>query len=251
MSGHSKWSTIKRAKGAADAKRGQLFTRLTKELMLAVRHGGPNPEANYHLRLAIQKCKDSNMPSDNIDRAIKKASGELGGSDLAEATFEGYGPGGAAILIQVLSDNRNRTLQEIRSVFNRAGANMAEAGAVSWLFEQKGVINLNTKDLDAEEVALWAIDAGAEDFKIENAYLEIHTEPENLEEVRSTLEAKEVPVLEAEVAMTPKTTIELNEEEATKVLRLLDKLDELDDVQHVYSNVDFSEELLEKLKAQV
>ncbi len=249
MSGHSKWSTIKRQKGVADAKRGQLFTKLAKEIILAVREGGPSPDQNYHLRLVIQRCRDSNMPSENIERAIKRGSGEGVGAALKEASFEGYGPGGTAILIEVLSDNRNRALQEIRSVFNRGGATMADAGSVSWLFESKGVITVETDQLDAEEVALLAIDAAADDVKIEKGYLEIYTELDKLEAVRQALEEKDVPVATAEPSMIPKTTLELDEDRAIRVLKLLDKVEELDDVRRVYSNVDFSEDVLEKLKA--
>ena len=250
MSGHSKWSTIKRQKGVADARRGQLFTKLTKEIMAAVREGGGNPDQNFRLRLVIQKCRDNNMPSENIDRAIKKAAGEGGSAALTEASFEGYGPGGVAILIQVLTDNRNRTLQEIRNIFNRGGGNMAEAGAVSWLFEPKGVIIVETSQIDAEEVALWAIDAGADDVKIENGFVEIHTELDKLEAERRGLEDKSVPIASAEIAMIPKTTLELGEDEAMHALKLLDRLEELDEVQRVFSNVDFSDEVLERLKAK-
>ena len=250
MSGHSKWSTIKRQKGVADARRGQVFTKLAKEIMAAVREGGSNPDQNFRLRLVIQKCRDNNMPSENIDRAVKKAAGEGGGTALTEAAFEGYGPGGAAILIQVLTDNRNRTLQEIRSIFNRGGGNMAAAGAVSWLFEPKGVIIVETSQIDAEEVALWAIDAGADDVKIENGFVEIHTELDKLEAERRGLEDKSVPIASAEIAMIPKTTLELGEDEAMHALKLLDRLEELDEVQRVFSNVDFSDEVLERLKAK-
>ena len=250
MSGHSKWSTIKRQKGVADARRGQVFTKLTREIVAAVREGGSNPDQNFRLRLVIQRCRDNNMPSENIDRAVKKAAGEGGGTALTEATFEGYGPGGAAILIQVLTDNRNRTLQEIRSILNRGGGNMAAAGAVSWLFESKGVIIVETDEIDAEEVALWAIDAGADDVKIENSLVEIHTELDKLEAARRSLEDKSVPIVSAEIAMIPKTTLELGEDEAISALKLLDRLEELDEVQRVFSNVDFSDEVLERLKAK-
>lgn len=250
MSGHSKWSTIKRQKGVADARRGQVFTKLTREIVAAVREGGSNPDQNFRLRLVIQKCRDNNMPSENIDRAVKKGAGEGGGTALTEATFEGYGPGGAAILIQVLTDNRNRTLQEIRSILNRGGGNMAAAGAVSWLFESKGVIIVETDEIDAEEVALWAIDAGADDVKIENSLVEIHTELDKLEAARRSLEDKSVPIVSAEIAMIPKTTLELGEDEAIRALKLLDRLEELDEVQRVFSNVDFSDEVLERLKAK-
>ena len=250
MSGHSKWSTIKRQKGVADARRGQVFTKLTKEIMAAVREGGSNPGQNFRLRLIVQNCRDNNMPSENIDRAIKKAAGEGGSAALTEASFEGYGPGGVAILIQVLTDNRNRTLQEIRNIFNRGGGNMAEAGAVSWLFESKGVIIVETNQIDAEEVALWAIDAGADDVKIEKGFLEIYTELDKLETARQALEGNNVSIVSAELSMVPKTTVELGEDEAVRALKLLDRLEEIDEVQRVFSNVDFSDEVMEGLKAR-
>jgi YebC/PmpR family DNA-binding regulatory protein len=251
MSGHSKWSTIKRQKGVADAKRGQLFTKLTREIMLAVREGGSNPEQNFRLRLIVQKARDSNMPMENIERAIKRASGEGESSTLVETSFEGYGPGGVAVLIKALTDNRNRTIQEVRNVFSRTGGSLGETGCVSWLFQPKGVITVDTDNVDAEEVALMAIDAGAEDVKLEKSFLEIYTDLDKLEAVRQALEQKEIAITQAEVSMIPSTTINLEEKQALQVLRLLDKLEEMDDVQQVFSNADFSEEVLESLGAQV
>jgi len=250
MSGHSKWSQIKRQKGVTDAKRGQLFTKLAREIMVAVREGGSNPEHNFRLRLILQKCRDNNMPLENIERAIKRAAGEGASIALAEVSFEGYGPGGVAILLQVLTDNRNRALQAIRNIFARGGGSLGEAGCVSWLFELKGVITVETNQINADEVALWAIDAGAEDVKIEKGYLEVHTELDKLEAVRQALEQKNSPIISAEVSMIPKTTLELEEKEAIRALKLLDKLEELEEVQRVFSNVDFSEEVLERLRAQ-
>jgi YebC/PmpR family DNA-binding regulatory protein len=250
MSGHSKWAQIKRQKGVTDARRGQLFTKLAREIMVAVREGGSDPEHNFRLRLIVQKCRDSNMPWENIERAIRRAAGEGAGTNLAEASFEGYGPGGVAILLQVLTDNRNRTLQEIRNIFARGGGSLGEAGCVSWLFEPKGVITVETAQIDTEEVALWAIDAGAEDVKIEKGYLEVHTGLDKLETVRQALEQKNWPIVSTEVSMIPKTTLKLEEHEAWRALKLLDRLEELEEVQRVFSNVDFSEEVLERLRAQ-
>lgn len=250
MSGHSKWAQIKRQKGVADARRGQLFTKLTREIMVAVREGGSDPARNPRLRLAIQRARDNNMPIDNIDRAIKRASGEGLSSQLVEATLEGYGPGGVAVLLQVLTDNRNRVLQEVRSVFSRGGGSLGAAGCVSWLFEPRGVVTLEPVKGDAEEVALYAIDAGAEDVKIEKGYIEVHTKPEDLETVRRALEEKGVTIISAEVSQLPRTTVQLDEKTALQALKLLDRLEELDDVQRVFSNVDFSDEVLEKLRAQ-
>ncbi len=246
MSGHSKWSQIKRQKGVADARRGQLFTKLAREIIIAVREGGSNPEANFRLRLAIQRARDNNMPLDNIERAIKRGSGELGGASLAEMTLEGYGPGGAAILVQALSDNRNRTLQDVRNIFSRSGCSLGESGCVAWIFEFRGLITVKTGDSDAEELALQAIDAGAEDVRVEGDYVEIYTRSDELETVKKALEQKELPIASTELAMVPKTTVELEEKAALQTLRLLDKLEELDEVQNVSSNADFSDSILEK-----
>lgn len=251
MSGHSKWSKIKRQKGATDVKKGQMFTKLGRELMVAVREGGSDPERNFRLRLAIQKCRDNNMPMDNVYTAIKRASGEGGSTQLAETTFEGYGPGGTAILVQALTDNRNRTLQEVRGAFSRGGGNLAEAGGVSWLFESKGVITLETSADNAEGIALLAIDAGAEDVKIEKDFTEVYTRPTMLEAVRKALEGKGPKIASAELSMIPKTMVTLDEEGALRALRLLDRLEELDDVQRVFSNVDFSDAVMEKIRAKV
>jgi len=251
MSGHSKWASIKHQKAVSDARRGQLFTKLTREIIVAVRQGGSNPEANFLLRLAIQRARDNNMPMDNIERAIKRGSGTMEGASLVELTLEGYGPGGAAILVQALSDNRNRTLQDVRNIFLRNGGSLGESGCVAWLFDLKGLISVKTDGLDAEELALQAIDAGAEDVKVENNYVEIYTKPEELEKVRTALEQKNLPVASAELSMIPKTTVELEEKTALQTLRLLDKLEELDEVQHVSSNADFPDSVLEKYQLRV
>ncbi len=251
MSGHSKWSSIKHQKGVADARRGQLFTKLTREIIVAVRQGGNNPEANYRLRLAIQKARGNNMPLDNIEKAIKRGSGTIEGASLVEMVLEGYGPSGVAILVQALSDNRNRTLQDVRNIFSRSGGSLGESGCVAWLFDSKGLITVETNDLDAEELALQAIDAGAEDVKVENTYVEIYTKPDELEMVRTALDQKNLPIASAELSMIPKTMVELEEKAALQTLKLLDKLEGLDDVQHVFSNIDFSDSTLEKYKAQV
>lgn len=250
MSGHSKWSSIKHQKGVADARRGKLFTKLTREIILAVREGGNSPETNYHLRLAIQKAKDNNMPSDNIDRAIKRGEGTLEGAVLSEFVLEGYGPGGAAILVEALSDNRNRTVQEVRSIFARSGGNLGESGSVTWLFDQKGLITVETDNKDIDELSLQAIDAGAEDVIPQSNYVEIYTKPEELEVVRKALEQNNITICSAELAKIPKTTVQLDEHAATQVLKLLDKLEELDDTRSVCSNVDFQDEVLEKYRSQ-
>ena len=246
MSGHSKWASIKHQKAVTDARRGQLFTKLTREIIVAVRQGGSSPETNFRLRLAIQKARDNNMPLDNIERAIKRGSGTLEGTTLVEMTLEGYGPKGTAILVQALSDNRNRTLQDVRNIFSRHGGNLGESGCVAWLFDSKGLIMVKTNNLDVEELALRAIDAGAEDVKVENAYVEVYTKPGELETVRAALEQNNLPIASAELSMVPKTMVELEEKPALQTLKLLDKLEELDEVQHVSSNADFSDSILEK-----
>ncbi|GAI11792.1 unnamed protein product, partial [marine sediment metagenome] len=216
MSGHSKWSQIKRQKGVADARRGQLFTKLAREIIVAVREGGPSPEANFRLRLVVQKARDNNMPLDNIERAIKRGSGHAEDAALAEMVLEGYGPNGVAILVQALSDNRNRTLQDVRNIFTRHSGNLGESGCVAWLFDSRGVITVETNARDAEELALQAIDTGAEDVKIENKYIEVYTRPAELEKVREALEQKKIAINSAEVCMVPKTIVELEEKAAVE-----------------------------------
>ena len=249
MSGHSKWSSIKHQKGVADARRGQLFTKLTREIIVAVREGGASPDTNFRLRLAVQKARDNSMPSDNIERAIKRGSGELGGAALAEMTLEGYGPAGAAILVQALSDNRNRTLQDVRNIFTRGGGSLGESGCVAWIFDLKGLITVNTGGLDAEELSLAAIDAGAEDVVVGGDCVEIYTRPDELEMVRKALEEQSVPIASAEQSLIPKTTLDLGEKEALQTLRMLDKLEGLDEVQQVCSNIDFADDVVEKYQS--
>jgi len=250
MSGHSKWHSIKHQKGVADARRGQLFTKLTREIIVAVREGGANPEANFRLRLAMQKAKDSNMPTDNIERSIKKGSGELGGASLSEVVLEGYGPNGTAILVEALTDNRNRTIQEVRSIFTKHGGSLGENGCVAWIFDARGVITVSTDGLDADDLALNAIDAGADDVKVESDYVEIYTRPEDLEAVRSALEAKKIPITTAEISQVAKTLVPLDEKAALQALKLLDRLEELDEVQRVSSNADFPDAVLEEYQPQ-
>ncbi len=246
MSGHSKWAQIKRQKGAADAKRGQLFTKLAREIGVAVRQGGADPQANFKLRLIVQKARDSNMPLENIDRAIKRASGGTDGVALSEVTYEGYGPNGSAIIVQALTDNKNRTLAEVRNILSRGGGNLGENGSVTWLFDSRGVINIDSAKENAEEVALFAIDAGAEDVKIEGTTLEVITRPQDLEAVRKALEQRKVPISSSELSMVPKTMVKLDEKSALQALKLLDKLEELDEVQRVYTNADFPDEVVSK-----
>ena len=249
MSGHSKWATIKHQKGAADAKRGQLFTKLSREIILSAKDGGPDPAMNARLRLAVQKAKDARMPSDNIERAIKKGSGQLEGETLYELTLEGYGPGGVAVLVQAVSDNRNRAIQEVRHLFTKSGGAMGEAGCVAWIFDSKGVVTINAENQDADELTLELIDAGAEDVSGDAEYLEIITAPEQLEQVRQAVDNKGLSIESAGLEMKPKTLVELDDDTGMQVLKLVTGLEDLDDVQNVYSNADFSDAVLEKFQA--
>jgi YebC/PmpR family DNA-binding regulatory protein len=243
MSGHSKWAKIKRAKGANDQAKGAIFTRLAREIQVAAREGGPNPEANSRLRLAIQKARAENMPQDNIKRSIDKATG-AGAEQLEEVTYEGYGPGGAAILIQAMTDNRNRTVGEIRAALARGGGSMGESGSVGWIFEPRGVVVVPAADRDPDEIALGAIDAGAEDVKSEDGMVEIYTQPGALEAVRDALEGQGLQIEHAETTMLPKTTVELDDEKAEQVMKLVERLENLDDVQQVYTNAELSAAVL-------
>ena len=245
MAGHSKWAQIKRKKGVTDAKRGQLFTKLGRELAVAARQGGGNPDENPALRLAIERARQSNMPKDNIQRAIDRATNAADAAQLEEIRYEAYGPGGAALLIDSLTDNRNRTVSEVRSALTRAGANMAESGAVAWIFEQKGVIGVDLDGgVDADEVALAAIDGGAEDIAVETDLVEVITAPADLEQARSSVEQAGVAVANAEVIMRPTNTVEVDESQARSLLRLIEALEELDDVQRVFTNADLPDAVL-------
>ena len=245
MSGHSKWKSIKHKKGVTDARRGQLFTKLTREITVSAREGGGDPSGNFRLRLAVQRARDSNMPMDNIERAIKKGTGDGDGAETYhELAYEGYSPGGAAIFVQAVTDNRNRTAAEVRRVFTRGGGNMSEAGSVAWIFEQKGVISADAPPGEAETLALVAIDAGAEDVKAEADTFEVYTTLETLERVRQALEENGATISLSELQMVAKTTTRLNAGLAKQTLRLLDNLEELDDVQRVFTNADFPEEVL-------
>ena len=248
MSGHSKWSTIKHKKGAADAKRGQLFTKLAREIMVAARNGDSNPEMNFRLRLAVDNAKSLNMPKDNIDRAIARGSGA--GDDsiiLEEISYEAYGPGGAGIIVQALTDNKNRTAAEVRAQITRAGGNLAGAGAVSWNFENKGVITVEVNEGDPDDIALEIVDVGAEDVEVDGQVVQVTAPYEEFAQVKSGVEALSgITVESGEVALVPTTLTPLDDKGAMQTLRLLDALEELDDVARVYSNGNFSDEVLEK-----
>ena len=244
MSGHSKWSTIKRQKGVTDAKRGALFTKVAREISVAARQGGGDPDANYRLRLAIEKARSVNMPSDNIKRTIDKATGGGEADQFEEIVYEGYGPGGVAVLVEAATDNRNRTAAEVRSIFTKTGGQLAGSGAVAWQFEPRGLIAVARGSLDPDEIALAAIDAGADDVDTEDPEtIEIYTTPGDLERVRLALDGAGVPVESAENTMVAKQTVELDSARARQALRLVELLEDLDDVQRVTANFDIPEDV--------
>lgn len=246
MSGHSKWASIKHKKAAIDAKRGQLFTKVIKELTAAARAGGGNINTNIHLRTAVAKAKESNMPSDNIDKAIKRGTGELPGVTYEETSYEGYGPAGIAIMIDVVTDNKNRTTAELRNLMSKKGANMASAGSVSFLFQKKGYIVVEKTAVDEDKLMNIVLDAGAEDLKSDDKIYEITTQPQDLEAVKSAISEKKIPIQSAETTMIPTTTIKITDKAtANAILGLMDGLEEHEDVQHVYANFDIPDELLE------
>ncbi|HEY7111788.1 MAG TPA: YebC/PmpR family DNA-binding transcriptional regulator [Thermoanaerobaculia bacterium] len=241
MSGHSKWATIKHKKGAADAKRGRLFTKLIKEITMAARLGGGDPGGNPRLRKAVDDAKAVNMPADNIKRAIQRGTGELPGVTYEEVTFEGYGPGGTAVLIDAMTDNKNRTLPEIRTIFSKNGGNLGEAGSVRFLFQKKGYITIEKDRATEDQVMEAAIEAGADDARIAGDFHEILCAPEVLGEVKTKLEAKGLPLSTAEVEMLPTTEVALDQRKADQMMRLMEALEEHEDVQHVWANFDFEE----------
>jgi YebC/PmpR family DNA-binding regulatory protein len=244
MGGHSHWSQIKRQKGGNDAKRGQVFTKLSREVTVAAREGGGDPAMNPRLRLAIDKARYENMPADTIKRAIERGTGGGDAAALQEVTFEGYGPGGLAILVQTLTDNRNRTVSALRTTLTRGGGNLGESGSVAWQFDNKGLIALQADGADPDEIALQAIDAGAEDVKVESQFIEVYTAPTELDLVRRALDAAGLKITSAELFMLPKQSTPLDEKAAMQALKLLDQIEDLDDVQKVYSNGDFPESVL-------
>lgn len=250
MSGHSKWHQIRRQKGVNDAKRGALFTRLGREIVVAVREGGGgDPDANFRLRMAVQRARDANMPMDNIERTIKRAVGGGEGSQLDELVYEGYAPGGAAIMVQAVTDNRNRTAAEIRTTFSKNGGNLGESGCVDWIFENKGVIEVAVDGHELDDLTLEVIDAGAEDvgeFGDGDEALVVFTDPSQVQTVREALEAKKLSVTRAETQLVPKTTIDLDEKASMQALRLIDRLEELDDVMNVYTNAQIADEYAER-----
>lgn len=252
MAGHSKWANIKHKKARADAQRGRIFTKLAKEIIIAAKQGGPDPDANFKLRMAIQKARSENMPTDSIDRAIKKATGEDADTNYEEIVYEGYGPAGVAILLEISTDNRNRTAAEIRHIFSRRGGNLGESGCVAWMFDQKGRIevDLQKAGLDEDTLMLKAVEAGAEDMEVDDGVATITCSPSELESVQNSLSSEGVVIESAEVARIPKTTVEVDSSNAAKVLQLIEDLEDSEDVSAVYANFEIPDEVLEQVASQ-
>ncbi|MDD4751855.1 MAG: YebC/PmpR family DNA-binding transcriptional regulator [Desulfitobacteriaceae bacterium] len=249
MSGHSKWANIKHKKARQDEAKGAVFTKLSKEIMVAAKQGGPDPDGNFRLKLCIQKAKANNMPNDNINRAIQKAAGGTDADNFEELFYEGYGPAGVAVLVEILTDNRNRTASEIRYLFSRNGGNLGETGCVAWMFDRKGRLMVDMEDQDEEVVMMAALDAGAEDMQVEDGEAEIVSEPDGLEEVRKKMIEAGIEPKEAEVTMIPQNTIEITDVEQAKIImKLIESLEDHDDVQNVYANFDFPENVLSQLE---
>ena len=247
MSGHSKWSSIKHKKAATDAKRGKIFTKLIKEITVAARMGGGDMDANPRLRTAIQAAKSENMPKDNIERAIKKGTGELEGVNYEESIYEGYGPGGAAVLIESLTDNKNRAVADIRHIFSKNNGNLGENGCVAWMFDKKGYIVVESKDVDEDTLMEVALEAGAEDVREDDSNYEVISAVEDFEAVKSAVDAASIPQIAAEITMLPQSTTNLAGKEAEQMVRLMEMLEDCDDVQKVYTNADIPEEIVNSL----
>jgi len=245
MSGHSKWSQIKRQKGVNDTRRGAMFTKVGREVTVAAREGGGDPDVNFRLRLAMQKAREVNMPQDNIQRAITRGTGgDKEGGQLEELMYEGFGPSGVAVMVQVLTDNRNRAAADVRNVFTRAGGNMGEGGSVAWMFDQKGLITVELNGASAEEAEIAAIDAGADDIQEADGVLDVYTDMAELDAVRRALDSRKLKIASADLVMVPKTSMELDEKGATALAKLIDRLEELDDVQRVFANAEISDEIM-------
>jgi YebC/PmpR family DNA-binding regulatory protein len=244
MSGHNKWASIKHKKGANDAKRGKIFTKLIKEITVAARMGGGDPNGNPRLRAAVLAARAENMPKENIERGIKKGTGELEGVNYEESLYEGYGPGGAAVLVESLSDNKNRSVAEIRHIFSKNGGSLGTSGCVAWMFKKKGYIAIERLAVDEEKLMEKALDAGAEDVREDETTFEVITAPEDFEAVKAAIDELQVPYISSEITMLPQNTTSLTGKEADQMVRLMDMLEDCDDVQKVYTNADIPEELV-------
>jgi YebC/PmpR family DNA-binding regulatory protein len=251
VSGHSKWAGIKHKKAIVDAKRGQAFTRASREILIAAKEGGGNVDGNFRLRLAVQKAREINMPTDKIQNAIKRGTGELAGEKLEEIRYEGYGPAGVAVMVDAFTDNRNRTSASIRHRLSKFGGNLGESNSVGWMFERKGVISADAGKNDPEDVGLAAIEAGADDVQVEGKSVEVTTPPAAFEKVKAAIEGMGVTIDNAEITMQPKQTVAVGEDKAAAVLRMMESLEEDDDVQQVYANFDIPTNVLERVSAQV
>ena len=249
MSGHSRWAQIKRKKGKTDVQRGKLFSKILREITVAAKNGGGDPKGNMRLKAAIETAKEVNMPQDNIKRAIQKGTGELPGESWEEITYEGYAPGGVAVMIQVLTDNRNRTAPEIRHTFEKSGGNMGSSGAVAWMFDRKGIILVDADKIGEDDLMGKALDAGATDMRRTEKVFEITTAPAEMDAVRDALVKASVPIPESQVTYVPQSTVRVEAPTAASVMRLIEALEELDDVQHVYANYDIPDEVLEAISA--
>ena len=247
MSGHSKWSSIKHKKGAADAKRGRIFTKIIREISVAARAGGGDPDGNPRLRTAIETAKAENMPKDNIERAIKKGTGELEGVHYEESVLEGYGPNGVAILVDIMTDNKNRTMAELRHAFTKYNGNIGATGCVSWMFDKKGLISFDKEKVDEDKLMEVALDAGADDINDEGSTLEIITDPNDFEAVKEALDKNGLQYVFAKISMIPQNTVKLNKKEAEQVLKLMETLEDSDDVQNVYANFDIPDDIMENI----
>jgi YebC/PmpR family DNA-binding regulatory protein len=245
MSGHSKWSQIKRQKGANDVKRGAIFTKMTREIMLAAREGGGDPEGNFRLRLAMDRARAVNVPAANVQRAIERATGGADGAQVESVMYEGYGPGGVSVMVEAATDSRNRTAAEVRAAFTRHNGKLGEPGSVQWIFEQKGIIEIDASGRDPDEIELLAIDAGAEDVERDGTLVTVYTAPNKFEPVKKALDAQKLKIVEADVSMRPSNTVRLAGDQAKKVIGLVEALEDLDDVQKVHANFDVPEEVLE------
>jgi YebC/PmpR family DNA-binding regulatory protein len=250
MSGHSKWATIKHKKAAADSKRGKIFTKIIKEITIAARLGGSDPDTNPRLRMAVQNAKSANMPADNIKRAVMKGTGELPGQIIEEVVYEGYGPGGVALYIEVMTDNKNRTVAEIRHILGKHNGNLGASNSVAWKFDRKGLITLKSTDLNEEQLLELALEAGAEDLKNDDDICEIYTDAADLETVKDVLVDKGLGIDSAAITMVPNASVPVDEKHAEQILKLMDKLEDHDDIQNVYSDFDIPDEILDKLTGE-
>lgn len=250
MSGHSKWHNIRLRKGKQDAERGKIFTKLAREIIVAAKAGGGNPDANIRLRLAVQKARENSMPADNIKRAIQRGTGELEGVNYEEVTYEGYGVAGVAVLAQCLTDNRNRTVADLRNIFSKCGGNLGESGSVAWMFDQKGVVTIPAENADEDTVMMATLDAGAEDIRTEGDTIEVVCKPEDLQAVREALNSAGIAYTEADISMIPKTTVRVEgSKEASQIIRLVEMIEDHDDVQNVFANFDIPEEIMQEVVA--